>query len=140
MNRFKIRVWDNYKKCYLGEIEKTIVAEDGTEYTFPAWIIPNGGIITLTGIDRNPRRFVKEQGTTGEDKNGKQIFEGDRCRIWDADGEEYISEIKWRGALSVDVNNVDWDYSTLEWAFDRDITEIEVIGNIHEEAAENDLR
>lgn len=30
MNRFKIRVWDNYKKCYLGEIEKTIVAEDGT--------------------------------------------------------------------------------------------------------------
>lgn len=45
-----------------------------------------------------------------------------------------------RGALSVDVNNVDWDYATLEWAFNGDITEIEVIGNIHEEAAENDLR
>ena len=70
MSRFKIRVWDNDKKCYLGEIEKTIVAEDGTEHTFPAWVIPNGGIITLTGIDRNPERFVKEQGTTGVEKNG----------------------------------------------------------------------
>lgn len=135
MSRFKIRVWDNDKKCYLGEIEKTIVAEDGTEYTFPAWIIPNGGIITLTGIDRNPERFVKEQGTTGEDKNGKQIFEGDRCRVWDAYGEEYCSAIKWDGGLVIHVHNSEWDYATLEWAFDGDITEIEVIGNIHEEGA-----
>lgn len=136
MDRFAIRVYDKERRCYLGEFRKTVVCEDGTEYTFPAWIIPNGEIITLCTINDNPERFVKEQGTTGEDKNGKQIFEGDRCRVWDADGEEYLSEIKWRGGITVDIKSLDGDYTTLEWAFDRDITEIEVIGDIHDDESQ----
>lgn len=62
------------KSVISGKSKRLSLLKMGQSILSPAWIIPNGGIITLTGIDRNPKRFVKEQGTTGEDKNGKQIF------------------------------------------------------------------
>lgn len=136
MNRFKIRVWDNKRKCYLGEIEKTVIAEDGTEYTFPAWMIPNEGIITLVGIDRNPERFVKEQGTTAEDKNGKQIFEGDIVKtIWHehipwtglTEPVEHCFEVYCHG-IGLSIRNIRTKINHIMWKS----IDYEVIGNIHE--------
>lgn len=139
MDRFSIRVWDNYRECYLGEIEKTVVAEDGTEWTFPAWIIPNGGIITVTGINRNPERFAREQYTGIKDCTGKPVFVGDTIRVaipadkanWYKAKEgifEITEELDGFDVFSLDFNPVS-GYSCITHIIDFGF---EVIGNVHE--------
>jgi len=62
--------------------------------------------------------------------DGKWYFEGDIAKCLDTNNEWYISEISWNGgALVIDIQNTDYDYTVIGWALEDYIQEIEIIGN-----------
>ena len=71
---------------------------------------------------------------TGEqDCNGIEIYEIDIVMCKDYDGDEYVSLIQFEdGAFVVDVNNCDYDKTSLGWGINSDIESVRVIGNKYE--------
>jgi hypothetical protein len=65
----------------------------------------------------------------GVEIEGKWYFAGDKVKCLDMNDEWYESEIRWNGgALTIDVQCCDYDYTAIGWALENDIQEIEIIG------------
>jgi hypothetical protein len=65
----------------------------------------------------------------GVEIGGKWYFEKDIAKCLDPSDEWYESEIRWNGgALTIDVQCCDYDYTAIGWALENDIQEIKIIG------------
>ena len=128
MNReIKFRVWDNAVKKYLslkdyqdlGAIE---VENDGTLTLSPRYRF-------LINMMIMPERFVPQQYTGLKDKNGVEIYEGDKVKAKFYD-KEVVGEIGFSDGCFLLWNSCVSDNQL--FVFD----DIEVIGNIYENEVE----
>lgn len=116
--KIKYRVWDNENKSY----------DDPYSYAYYA-MTQDGGLDFYCHGDHwdscDPEKYIVEQYTGMEDKNGKEIYEGDildtpqgRCKcVWGEDG--WVYQFK--------VHRTDWFDIVKDWH-----EKCEVIGNVHE--------
>jgi uncharacterized phage protein (TIGR01671 family) len=70
-----------------------------------------------------------------QDKNGVDVYEGDKIKCLDGYGEYYYeTTVSSCGTYTIEVTTCDYDYTSLIFAEENgDVQEFEVIGNIHEE-------
>ena len=124
MNReIKFRIWDNEEKKYLslrdyqdlGAIE---VENDGTLTLSPRYRF-------LINMMIMPERFVPQQYVGFKDKNGVEIYEGDKVKA-KFYGKEVVGEIGFNSGCFLLWNSCVSDNQLFIF------TDIEVIGNIYE--------
>ena len=124
MNReIKFRIWDNEEKKYLslrdyqglGAIE---VENDGTLTLSPRYRF-------LTSMMIMPERFIPQQYVGLKDKNGKDVYEGDKVKA-KFYGKEVVGEIGFDSGCFLLWNSCVSDNQLFIF------TDIEVIGNIYE--------
>lgn len=124
MNReIKFRIWDNEEKKYLslrdyqdlGAIE---VENDGTLTLSPRYRF-------LINMMIMPERFVPQQYVGLKDKNGVEIYEGDKVKA-KFYGKEVVGEIGFNSGCFLLWNSCVSDNQLFIF------TDIEVIGNIYE--------
>jgi uncharacterized phage protein (TIGR01671 family) len=116
MRDIKFRAWDTSEKKMHTEIS-LLFANDLNE-VFEGLSECGCIVMQYTGL---------------KDKNGKEIYEGDRLKCLDNDENEYLTTVSFEGgAFSIEVNGADYDYTAIGWALESDIIECEIIGNIHE--------
>ena len=132
-NRFKFRVWDKYHKQWIGACA---IELDGT-------IIDIHNAIPETNC-------IAQQYTGLNDKNGKEIFEGDivkinRCYTRPFVNEKQQIDYKFIDDGEVEVGQVLWGWNSQKYLvsyehiryddiedFDKPSHRVEVIGNIFE--------
>ena len=124
MNReIKFRIWDNADKKYLslqdyqnlGAIE---IENDGTLTLSPRYRF-------LTSMMIMPERFIPQQYVGLKDKNGKDVYEGDKVKA-KFYGKEVVGEIGFDSGCFLLWNSCVSDNQLFIF------TDIEVIGNIYE--------
>ena len=115
----KFRVWDKVREVYLDD-----------DHGFRLMYLRNGSTRFF-----NQDRWIFEQYTGLNDKNGKEIYEGDIIEVVNVhDGDEECWEQPYGPAIPQEVK---WDEERLRWSFGgcRRILcvpeDFEVIGNIH---------
>lgn len=122
-DRFKFRAWNPPTK----EMRNNFFIEADTGLGKLDNCKANEDVILFDDI-------IIMQCTGLKDKNGKLIFEGDILRARyeeDDDDDSYITVVKCdRGCLMIDVNESDYDYTSIGWA--SETYELEIIGNIYE--------
>jgi len=123
----KFRAWHNVEKRWI-EPEWVDVRASGTivrHYVHRGYNI---------GEDKNPGYLEISQYTGLRDKNGKEIYEGDICRIYE--GDSWTAEVSFVGAGFCFVNRncctVCAEGRGCIGAIDEIGSPVEVIGNIYE--------
>jgi uncharacterized phage protein (TIGR01671 family) len=107
---------------------------DNPNFNKPRWINPNDFIFRkyypyFPDLDVDSEHFEIVQFTGLEDKNGKEVFEGDIIRVtYDMDGEieTYLSPVVFEGGAFGDKFDCFFSYSFIP-SF-----QMEVLGNIFE--------
>lgn len=132
MNReIKFRIWDNADKKYLslqdyqdlGAIE---VENDGTLTLSPRFRF-------LTSMMIMPERFILQQYVGLKDKNGVEIYEGDKVKA-KFYGKEVVGEIGFDSGCFLLWNSCVSDNQLFIF------TDIEVIGNIYENEVDSNAK
>lgn len=115
MREIKFRQWLGDRYEYWG------IGIDGNTFVGPC----SGG---MTRVDKTPH----EQFTGLTDRNGVEIYEGDITRVY-SHGYESTHLIEWGGEYpAFELSGWDGDCNGLHYCMCEADTEIEVIGNIHQ--------
>lgn len=114
-DRFKFRVWNDMQKCY--SMDDHYISEDGFMNTVGDYVL--------------------EQCTGLKDKNGKLIYENDLIKCPSGIYRIAVDDF---GLWTAIYNNNpfegvgEWSDMVKEYAFNQENVELEVLGNIHENA------
>jgi uncharacterized phage protein (TIGR01671 family) len=138
-NRFKFRFWHKSKNHYINT--EKLVLNDGTYTQVGTKQMNNGTYCSYIVNEYNTSEIIPEQCTGLKDKNGKLIYDGDYIRAVNQDtkdrpdlqvGHIWVDEMGCRW-IKFKTEELSWnDFCSL---IDYDATlEIEVLGNIHENA------
>lgn len=129
-DRFKFRVWDieewGYLKC------KYSKSAGYHKYTFGKHDVWHDiGYF----IENNPKYYIVEQCTGLKDKNGKLIYEGDIIKDWRGNSYKVVWLNDIAQFFSVNMND-----DTDGYWLDDNIQFFEIIGNVHEQAEQKDVK
>lgn len=130
MRELKFRAWDNLEKEYLNE-EDIAIDNLGNIFIFERYD-NNDSDLWYTRLlpDPDNKRYVIEQCTGLEDKNGTEIYEGDVVRCPGGIGKVYYDD----DSACFNVSGFydgGQDYPSLAFSENGNAT-MEVVGNIHE--------
>lgn len=129
MREIKFRAWDN-EEAYMFTVD-TIPFPIGGIYVYGPGV--GGGWAKVNGV-HHKETIILEQFTGLHDKNGKEIYEGDICKIWfdvsKVEDHIYNSLTKEEQETEERIFIVESPLFNNQQELNAD--QIEVIGNIHE--------